>query len=133
MISITESPLEIDFFNFDWWVNVLDEFQPDQTKIINKDLSYGTEPIPISCFNNIDSQFPEFMEYSTQRLPQANVNINTDPSFLTCCDCQDECVASSCSCRQLTIQSTNGDNSDNVVSQDVGYEFRRIKVNKLQS
>ena len=129
-LSLTHSELEIDFFNFDWWVHVLDEFQPaDQSKIINKDLSYGTEPIPVSCFNNIDSQFPEFMEYSTTRLPQANVNINTDPSFLTCCDCKDDCQdPRSCSCIQLTIQSTRGDNRDNAVNRDVGYDFRRIKV-----
>ena len=31
------------------------------------------------------------MEYSTVRLPQKNVDLNTDEEFLTGCDCEDDC------------------------------------------
>ena len=48
-LRLTGSQMEIDFFNFDWWVHVLDEFRPDKTKILTMDISFGVENIPVSC------------------------------------------------------------------------------------
>ena len=119
--------MEIDFFSFEWWLHVLDEFKPAKGVQI-KDLSYGKESVKISVVNTVDDQFIEHMEYSTCRLPQEGVHINSDPEFLTCCDCQDDCEdKKKCACRQLTIQSSKGE-KDNTAKSDAGYEFRRLKV-----
>eukprot|EP00092_Neocalanus_flemingeri_P039054 GFUD01042514.1.p1 GENE.GFUD01042514.1~~GFUD01042514.1.p1 ORF type:complete len:1002 (-),score=358.73 GFUD01042514.1:84-3089(-) len=126
-ISLTRLLLEMDFFNFDWWLHVLNEFKPSREFCSIKDLSYGKEAVPISCVNSIDRNYPEYVEYSTVRLPQKNVNLNTKEQFLTGCDCKDDCIdKKKCSCRQLTIQSTQCD-WENVVDTMVGYEFRRLK------
>ena len=90
-LRTTKSAMEIDFFNFDWWLHVLNEFKPAREFCTIKDLSYGKENVPVSCVNSIDRNYPEYVEYSTVRLPQKNVVINTDPDFLTCCDCIDDC------------------------------------------
>ena len=39
-----------------------------------KDISYGKEDIPVSCVNSVDNSFPEYLEYSTRRLPQDGVS-----------------------------------------------------------
>lgn len=66
------------------------------------------------------------MEYSTVRLPQRGVHINTDTAFLTCCDCTDDCKnKAKCACWQLTIQNTACDR-DATVQKDVGYQHRRL-------
>ena len=84
--------MEIDFFNFDWWLHVFNEFKPSREFCTIKDLSYGKENVPVSCVNSIDRNYPEYVEYSTVRLPQKNVVINTDPDYLSCCDCTDDCL-----------------------------------------
>ncbi len=89
--SITESKLEIDFFNFDWWLHAYHEFKPGREFCTIKDLSYGKENVAISCVNSIDRSFPEYVEYSTTRLPQKDVHLNTDTEFMTSCDCTDDC------------------------------------------
>ena len=91
-LRTTSSLLEIDFFNFDWWLHVFNEFKPAREFCTIKDLSYGKENVPVSCVNSIDRSYPEYLEYSTVRLPQKNVSINTDNEFLSCCDCTDDCV-----------------------------------------
>ena len=127
-LRLTGSQMEIDFFNFDWWVHVLDEFRPDKTKILTMDISFGVENIPVSCCNTVDTDYPAYMEYTSVRLPQNKVMINTDPGFMLSCDCEDDCQdPSKCRCVQLTLESTQGDKF-NTVRDDVGYEFRRIKV-----
>lgn len=40
-LTITESSLEMDFFNFDWWLHVYHEFKPSREFCTIKDLSYG--------------------------------------------------------------------------------------------
>ena len=104
-LRITASDLEIDFFNFDWWLHVRNEFKPAREFCTIKDLSYGKENVPVSCVNSIDRNYPEYVEYSTVRLPQKNVSINTSPEFMTCCDCTDDCSnKEKCACWQMTIQ-----------------------------
>ena len=125
--KLTGSGLEVDLFNFDWWLHVRDEFRPSREVCYIKDISYGKENVPISCVNSIDKTYPEFVEYSTVRIPQKNVVINTSEEYLTGCNCEDDCSNSKkCECRQLTIKSTVGD-WENKIDPSVGYEFKRLK------
>jgi len=125
-IRLTGVNMEIDWFSFDWWLHPLDQFVAD--KIIIRDISYGAENVPVSCSNTVDEEFIEHINYSTKRLPQSRVFINTDPEFLTGCDCQDDCSdLIKCSCHQLTVSATKGGTKDNKINTNVGYEFRRLK------
>lgn len=54
-------------------------------------MSYGKENVQISCVNGIDRSYPEYVEYSGERLPGKGVFLNTDPEFLVGCDCTDGC------------------------------------------
>ena len=56
-----------------------------------KDISYGKENVVISCVNGIDRQYPDYVDYSNQRIPASSVKLNIDPEFLVCCDCTDNC------------------------------------------
>lgn len=126
-LRITESKLEIDFFCFDWYCKVILEFQVKREVCSIKDLSYGKENVPISCVNSIDKNYPEYLEYSTKRLPKEKVFINTDDEFLVSCDCIDDCQdKESCACHQLTIQATECGHTRKVDSS-VGYQFRRLQ------
>merc|ERR1719483_1835338 len=112
-LRVTHSTLEIDFFNFEWYVHVFNHFTPERKFYKIGDISYGKENAPVSCVNSLDNNYPEYVEYSTVRLPQKNVNIPLDEGFLTCCDCDDGCQdKSKCSCWQLTIQTTAASNPD---------------------
>ena len=68
-INITRLLLEMDFFTFEWWLHVLNDFKPAREVCAIKDISYGKEAVPISCVNSIDRNYPEYVEYSTDRLP----------------------------------------------------------------
>ena len=54
---------------------VLQTFEVTGQGQVLKDISYGKEDIPVSCVNSVDNSFPEYLEYSTRRLPQAGVNV----------------------------------------------------------
>ena len=56
-----------------------------------KDISYGKENVSISCVNGIDRQYPDYVDYSNQRIPATGVKLNLDQDFLVCCDCTDNC------------------------------------------
>ena len=76
-------------FNFDWWVQVkrtsacyvsqlffsqvLQTFEVRGQGLL-KDISYGKEDVPVSCVNSVDNSSPEYIEYSTKRLPQEGVS-----------------------------------------------------------
>ena len=82
--------------------------------------------MPVPCVNTVDNSYPEYVEYSTSRMPQKGVIINTEEEFLTGCDCVDDCVdKEKCQCWQLTIQNTKCD-KNNEVDPDVGYEYKRL-------
>ena len=82
-------------------------WEPEHQHCFIKDISYGKESVPISCVNSLDNHYPEYVEYSSVRLPQEGVTINTDGDFLVCCDCTDDCLdKEKCACWQLTIDST---------------------------
>lgn len=61
-----------------------------------QDVSYGMEKVPVSCVNNVDHTIPEFVQYSTRRIPMEGVPLNLNPEFLICCDCTDDCKVSEC-------------------------------------
>jgi len=126
-LRVTHSTLEIDFFNFDWFINVFKVWSPDRKFVEVPDMSYGKENVPVSCVNSLDNNYSEYIEYSTKRLPQKDVFINLDDGFLTCCDCVDDCRdKEKCACWQMTIQHTNA-TPENRIDLSVGYEFRRLK------
>ena len=126
-LRVTHSTLEIDFFNFEWYVHVFNYFTPERQFYKIDDISYGKENVPVSCVNSLDNNYPEYVEYSTIRLPQTNVKIPLDEGFLTCCDCEDDCQdKDKCSCWQLTIQSTAASDPDAQIDPNVGYEYRRL-------
>ena len=95
---MTGQQLEIDMFNFDWWVQVIikhficsrlkpffsqvfQTFEPSAQVL--KDISYGKEDVPVSAANSVDNSLPEYIEYSKERLPQNGVN---DIFTCTCFD-----------------------------------------------
>ena len=103
-------------------------FTPERKFYKIDDISYGKENVPVSCVNSLDNNYPEYVEYSTVRLPQKNVDIPLDEGFLTCCDCDDGCQdKEKCKCLQLTIKSTEANDPDGNSNDNVGYEFRRLK------
>ncbi|QQP51286.1 Uncharacterized protein FKW44_012606 [Caligus rogercresseyi] len=125
-LSLSGSTLEMDFFSFDWWVHVYNEFAISKVLCKIQDISYGKESVPISCVNSLDNDYPEYVEYSTKRLPQSGVNLNLDDNFLQGCDCEDDCRdKSKCSCWQLTLQGTEA-NGEKGPSPSAGYTNRRL-------
>ena len=125
-LTAVRSNLEVDFFNFDWYVHVYNEFIPSKDLCSIADVSYGKEHVPVSCVNSLDNNYPEYVEYSGVRLPQKKVSIINDPEFLTCCDCTDGCLdKQKCACWQLTIQST-ASSPDARINPNAGYVNRRL-------
>ena len=62
-LRVTHSKLEIDFYNFDFFVNVFKEWNPDRTFVEVPDMSYGKENVPVSCVNSLDNNYSEYIEY----------------------------------------------------------------------
>lgn len=66
------------------------------------------EAKPISCVNTIDGTDLGCFQYSNVRFPhkEAVNKFNTDPNFLSCCDCTDNCLNSkTCACQRLSIET----------------------------
>ena len=121
---LTGSQLGIDLFSLDSRVQCIKEFQPSVIcAYINGNLSlcffsnfyvhfyaslditYGKENVRVSCVNSIERSAPPFVDYTTKRIPRKGVEINTEETFLGCCDCTDDCQdKGKCQCWQLTIQ-----------------------------
>lgn len=126
-LRVTKSNLSVDLFDYDSWVHCFSEYVMSAGFINIKDLSYGSENVPVPCVNNVDHSKPEFVKYSTVRLPMEGVNVNTDPQFLVCCDCTDDCQnKEKCACWQLTIQGT-AYASGGKVDTSVGYWYKRLR------
>ena len=120
-----KSKLEIDFFAFDPWLDVMREFIPEPDFIQVMDISFGQERIPVPAANSYDSHHPNLIQYSTVPVPQSNVHIETDPGFLVRCDCVGICDEKLegkivCPCRQLTISSQ----LDKEKYSEAGYRHR---------
>ncbi|XP_030845160.1 histone-lysine N-methyltransferase eggless isoform X2 [Strongylocentrotus purpuratus] len=92
------------------------------------DLSNGVEKVPVSCVNEYDTDEPPPLIYMTERQAVLRgTKVNTDPNFLICCDCTDNCSdATRCACRQLTIKAS-ACNRDGKPRLDAGYKNRLLK------
>jgi len=126
-LRMTDSNMEIDFFAFDCWLNVMKEFIPNQDFLKMEDISHGKEQVPIPAANSYNSTYPPFIEYTTKPNLQANVEIANDPNFLVGCNCTDDCQNTGrCECTQLTIQATKCD-AGGRINKDAGYSNRRLQ------
>ncbi|CAG0889573.1 unnamed protein product [Cyprideis torosa] len=122
-LRVTESKISIDMFSFELSIDVWKIFKPKVIQYKQTDMTHGIEKVPISCVNSLNSDTPEQPQYSAVRTPMAGVKINTDPDFLVCCDCKDDCIdKSNCACQKLTSESAVAIND----SPDVGYTYRRL-------
>ncbi|XP_076034756.1 histone-lysine N-methyltransferase eggless-like [Oratosquilla oratoria] len=124
-LRLTSTKLEIDCFTFERDIRIANYWEPSKRIIWVEDISKCQESIGVSCVNSLDENQPLHMEYSNIRIPTSGVPLNTDPGFLICCDCEDDCWdKSKCACWQLTIESTRIKNGVN--NPDVGYQHRRL-------
>ena len=55
-LRVTNSKLEIDFFNFEWFVHVFNEWKPERNLCSIPDVSYGKENVAVSCVNSLDNK-----------------------------------------------------------------------------
>ncbi|KAF7994845.1 hypothetical protein HCN44_004317 [Aphidius gifuensis] len=124
-LSKTKSSMSVDLFDFDHFTNCLTEFVIDTCYVNIKDLSYGSENIPVPCVNEIDCIHPESIRYTTKREPTEGVHLNLDTNFLCGCDCEDDCSdKTKCQCWQLTMQGASFDGR--VPTNYVGYVYKRL-------
>ena len=128
-LRLTGSHLGVDLFSFDSRVQGFKQFQPSIIcAYINGNLSlclfffvffknnfclqllcffryYEWKRKRVSCVNSIERSAPPFVDYTTKRIPRKGVEINTEETFLVCCDCTDDCQdKGKCQCWQQTIQ-----------------------------
>ncbi|RZF44065.1 hypothetical protein LSTR_LSTR011110 [Laodelphax striatellus] len=125
----TQSELSCDYFDFDPWVSCVNEYRLPKQMVNSsiKDLSYGKEHVSIECVNYVDCTYPDFVYYQTERRAMDNVFLNTDPEFLSGCNCTDNCRdRSKCSCWQLTITGAKCIPGLDFDENDIGYQYRRL-------
>lgn len=106
-LRITKSFLNVENFDLDATTQVLATYTVQQNACgyYNDDCTDKKEGMKIPVINAFDNAQPPPLEYSNKRIPMPGVNINTDPEFMSCCDCTDDCVdKSKCACFQLTIR-----------------------------
>eukprot|EP00794_Sanderia_malayensis_P018211 gene18211-20029_t len=90
------------------------------------DISYGKETMPIQCVNENNDEQPPVFDYTRHRTASSEIQLNTDPGFLSCCDCTDMCQdKTKCACARLTIESS--DAIDGKPDPHCGYHYRRLK------
>ena len=132
-LSSTRCDLPIDTFSFDPEIlNIYDSVELESDPIKN-DVSNGVEQIPIRVVNNVDDSEPVFLNYILERQPSREVEamMNTDPGFMVCCDCTDNCWdKKKCRCCQLTIETTregrNKKSKKKASHSNAGYDHRRL-------
>jgi hypothetical protein len=77
MVLIILPPLLSQHFNLNNWCPVAFHTAYNwRSYVLFLDLSYGKENVPISCVNSIDKNYPEYLEYSTVRIPKDKVGVN---------------------------------------------------------
>lgn len=91
-------------------------------------LSLLSPPCPSvlhQCVNTHTSAGPDPFEYITHRTHEPDVHIPTNPEFLVCCSCTDNCAnRSRCECWQLTFQESSVVGGERKYS--VGYVHQRL-------
>ena len=60
------------------------------------DISSNKEQVPISCVNALNTAKPDPLVYSGVRMPQKDVDLNTNTDYMVCCDCTDNCQVLFC-------------------------------------
>lgn len=126
-LNITNSNLTIDCFSLDPGLDPFGYFMPQKSFCEIKDLSYGKESIPVPCVNGVDREYPDYIEYSKDRIPTKGVDLILSPDFLAGCDCEDECQnRNTCACHQLTITASKA-NPAGQPNYNAGYLFRRLR------
>lgn len=92
------------------------------------DLSNGQEKQPISNINFLDDEVIDpLFEYCSTRSPTSGVDLNLDPSFLVCCDCEDDCENNpNCSCQNMTKEGFNIIKGMADVYPVKGYQNKRL-------
>ncbi|XP_058056855.1 histone-lysine N-methyltransferase eggless [Anopheles bellator] len=123
----TKAALNVDNFDFDPEIRVLAEYRIKQMVVNIPDLSNGLEYTPVSCVNAFDDTKPPPCDYSVNRIPTEGVNLNLNPEFMSCCDCQDDCFdKSKCQCWQLTITGARFLNPKQQIDS-IGYIYKRLQ------
>ncbi|XP_022104789.1 histone-lysine N-methyltransferase SETDB1-like isoform X2 [Acanthaster planci] len=129
---LTETKMEeicVDAFTFDPFVYTeLCKYRISQRPFLQiNDISKGAEPVPVSLVNEIDNEQPPDVRYIAHRQPEKGSVIITDPEFLICCDCTDNCKDNTkCACRMLTQKSAEDFPELIKNSSETGYKFRRL-------
>lgn len=127
----TKSTLNVDNFDFDVNIQVLhayDVIDKNDCPLYIPDMSEGKEGMKIPVINAFDDTRPPKLEYSAHRIPMNGVKINTDPEFMACCDCTDDCAdKTKCACFQMTIQGHNyAQREDDNPDEQVSYVWKRL-------
>jgi len=65
---------------------------------------------PVQCVNSLDFDYPEYVEYSADRILGTGVSFETDQGFLTCCDCENDCEVSVTDSANFFIKSKANSN-----------------------
>jgi len=127
LLRTSATNVTIDQFSFDSSVSCRDQIPVFRLpKLHIEDISYGKEKFPIPCVNEKSDELPPHVEYISNRIVGKGININTDRSFLACCDCTDNCQdKEKCACARLTIDSS--DAIDGKIDEHNGYHYRRLK------
>ncbi|CAL8298168.1 unnamed protein product [Lota lota] len=113
--------LSMDAFSLDPHVSVAGA-KPLPFKVFIPDLAGGGENKAVPCINEHNNQLPPKLSYRSGR-DTSHVSLEPSPDFVTGCNCIDGCRdRCSCSCRQLTIQSTGGRPLD----ENSGYTQKRL-------
>ncbi|CAG9770061.1 unnamed protein product [Ceutorhynchus assimilis] len=125
-LSITESEMTVDLFDFNHMVRCLAEFNVDCTPD-PKDMSNGIEQVSIPVINGVNCEAIDFDNYTIKRTPVGGVNMNLDEEFLCGCDCTDDCVDKlKCACWKMTLDGIKYLGKD-VDATSVGYIYRRLQ------
>ena len=67
-INMVESNLEMDFFAFDCWLQVMNQFIPRPDFLGLADISHGQERMPLSASNSYDGSYPPLIEYICRKI-----------------------------------------------------------------
>lgn len=128
-LNTTKCMLNVENFDFDPSIQVLASYHVDKNScpLYIDDITDGKEGMKVNCINAFDNQRPPPLIYSANRIPMNGVNINTDPEFMSCCDCTDECVdKSKCACFQLTIRGAKYKNLMEEDEENISYLWKRL-------
>lgn len=128
---ITQCPLNVDNFDFDINMQVLaayDVADKNLCPLYIPDMSEGKEGMKIPVVNAFDDTAPPKLVYSPSRIPMKGVHINTDPDFMACCDCTDDCAdKTKCACFQMTIRGYKFATRDETQpDEDISYVWKRL-------